>query len=90
MKQFQLVDYKYHYLLQIKTKNSLKTNNNDIENVIENIHDLRENILYILSFEKVVREDKSENNKLIGKAHLSPKAKFTKRDIAHTLKLWTY
>ena len=35
----------------------LKINNNDIENIIENIHDLRENILYMLSFEKLVRDE---------------------------------
>ena len=33
----------------------LKSNNIDIENIIENIHDLRENILYILAFEKLIR-----------------------------------
>ena len=31
----------------------LKINKNDIENIIEKIHDLRENILYMLSFEKL-------------------------------------
>ena len=31
---------------------NLKINENDIENIIDNIHDLRENILYMLSFEK--------------------------------------
>ena len=35
----------------------LEINNIDIENVIEKIHDFRENILYMLSFEKVIRED---------------------------------
>ena len=35
----------------------LKINKNDIENIIENIHDLRENILYILSFEKLLRDE---------------------------------
>ena len=34
----------------------LKINNNDIEDIIENIHDLRENILYRFSFEKFVRD----------------------------------
>ena len=29
----------------------LKINDNDIENIIDNIHDLRESILYMLSFE---------------------------------------
>ena len=36
----------------------LKINNNDIQNVIENIDDLGENVLYMVSFEKVIREDK--------------------------------
>ena len=35
----------------------LKINCGDIENIIENIHDLRENILYMLSFEKLVRDE---------------------------------
>ena len=33
----------------------LKINVNDIENIIENINELRENILYMLSFEKLIR-----------------------------------
>ena len=40
----------------------LKIHDNDIENIIENIHALRENILYILSFEKLFRDN---NGKLI-------------------------
>ena len=35
----------------------LKINCSDLENNIENIHGLRENILYMLSFEKVVRDE---------------------------------
>ena len=35
----------------------LKINNNDIENILENIHDLRENILYMISLEKVIRDE---------------------------------
>ena len=35
----------------------LKINNNDIENVIENIHDLRENILYMLAVEKLIGDE---------------------------------
>ena len=35
----------------------LKYNGNAIENIIENIHDLRENILYMLSFEKLIRDE---------------------------------
>ena len=35
----------------------LKINENDIENNTDKIHDLRENILYMLSFEKLVRNE---------------------------------
>ena len=35
----------------------LRINDNVIEDIIENIHDLRENILYMLSFEKLVRDE---------------------------------
>ena len=38
----------------------LKINNNGIENIFENIHDLRENILYMLAFEKLVRDDQQK------------------------------
>ena len=40
----------------------LKIHDNDFENSIENIHDLRENILYMLSFEKLIKDN---NGKLI-------------------------
>ena len=43
----------------------LKINNNDIENIIENIHDLRENILYMLSFEKFVRESQQTDRPIL-------------------------
>ena len=39
---------------------SLKINDNDIEDIIENIHALRENILYMLSFEKTVRDEQQK------------------------------
>ena len=42
----------------------LKIHDNDIENINENIHDLRENILYMLSFEKLIKDN---NGKLIMK-----------------------
>ena len=42
----------------------LKINENDIKNIIENLHDLRENILYMLSFEKLIR-DEQETDRLI-------------------------
>ena len=35
----------------------LKFNKNDIEKILENIRDLGENILYMLSFEKLVRDE---------------------------------
>ena len=35
----------------------LKINDNEIENIIDNIHDLRENLLYMLSFEKLVKDN---------------------------------
>ena len=38
----------------------LKINVNDIENIIDNIHDLRENILYMLSFDKLIEDNDNE------------------------------
>ena len=38
----------------------LKINDNDIENINDNIHDLRENILYMLSFEKLIKDKNGE------------------------------
>ena len=38
----------------------LKINDNDIENIIHNIHDLRENILYMLSFDKLIEDYNGE------------------------------
>ena len=35
----------------------LKIDNDDVEDVIDSIHDLGEYVLYMLSFQKVVRED---------------------------------
>ena len=35
----------------------LKLNDNDIENIIDNFHDLRENIIYKLSFEKLIKDN---------------------------------
>ena len=36
---------------------TLKINCNDIENIIEKIHDLRKNLLYLLAFEKLIRDE---------------------------------
>ena len=38
----------------------LKINDNDIEIIIDNIQDLRENILYMLSFEKLIKDNNGE------------------------------
>ena len=35
----------------------LKINDNDFENIIENIDDLRENVLYMISFEKLMKDE---------------------------------
>ena len=43
--------------LSITDDKILKSHDNDIENIIESIHYLRENILYMLSFEKLVRDE---------------------------------
>ena len=48
--------------LSINDDTILKIHDNDIENIIENIHDLRENILYMLSSEKLIKDN---NGKLI-------------------------
>ena len=40
----------------------LKINENDIENFIENIHDLGEKILYMVSFEKLVRDEQETDS----------------------------
>ena len=49
-------DSRIRVSLSINDDIILKINNNDIEDILENIHDLRENILYMLSFEKFVRD----------------------------------
>ena len=36
----------------------LKINSGDIEKILNDVHSLRENILYMLSFEKTVRDEK--------------------------------
>ena len=38
----------------------IKIHDNDIENIIDNIHDLRENILYMLSFEKLIKDEQQK------------------------------
>ena len=43
--------------LSIKDDVILQIKDNDIENFIENFHDLRANIIYMIAFEKVVKDD---------------------------------
>ena len=43
----------------------LKIHDSDIENIIENIHDLRENILYMLSFEKLIRGEQQTDRPIL-------------------------
>ena len=38
----------------------LKINDDDIENIIDNIHDSRKNMLYMLSFEKLIKDNNGE------------------------------
>ena len=37
-----------------------KTHDNDVENIIENIHDLGENLLYMISFEKLIGDEQQK------------------------------
>ena len=43
----------------------LKISNNDIENILDDIHNLGEQILYMLSFEKGVKEERQRESNLI-------------------------
>ena len=43
----------------------LKINSGDIENLIDDVHDLRENILYMLSFEKTDKYEDVDKNKSV-------------------------
>ena len=46
----------------------LKINNNDIEDIIEDIHDLRENMFYMLSFEKLFRNEQQTDRPILNEA----------------------
>ena len=43
----------------------LKIHGSEVENILENIHDLRENILYMLSFEKFIRDDQEADKPIL-------------------------
>ena len=42
-----------------------KSHNNDIENIIEKIDDLKENILYMLSFEKLIGDEQQTDRTIL-------------------------
>ena len=54
-----------HVSLSIIDDKTLNINCNDIENVIENIRDLRENIIYMLSFEKLIRDEQQTDRPIL-------------------------
>ena len=43
----------------------LKIYGNEIENILENIHDLRENVLYMISFEKFIIDEQQTVNSIL-------------------------
>ena len=43
----------------------LKINKNDFDGILENIHDLRENILYMLSFEKLIGDEQQTDRPIL-------------------------
>ena len=43
----------------------LKTHGNEIESFIENFHDLRQNVLYMLSFEKLISSEQQTHKTLV-------------------------
>ena len=43
----------------------LKINDNDIEDIMEDILDLRKNILYMLSFEKMIRDEQQTDRPIL-------------------------
>ena len=51
--------------LSIKDDIILKFNCNDIEKIIEKIHDLRKKILYMLSFEKLNKDEQQTNRPIL-------------------------
>ena len=52
-----ILDSRIRVSLSIIDDIVLKNYDNDIENILENIHVLRKNILYMISFEKQVRDE---------------------------------
>ena len=47
-------------ILSIIDDTILKNSNNDIEKILDDIHNLGENILYMLSFEKTVKDEQQK------------------------------
>ena len=54
-----------HVSLSIVDDNFLKINNNDFEYNNEKIHDLRENILHMLSFEDLIRDEQHSDRPIL-------------------------
>ena len=58
-------DSRIRVSLSIIDDTFLKINDNSIEDIIENIHDLREKILYMLSFEKLIRDEQQTDRPIL-------------------------
>ena len=54
----------------------LKINGKEIENILENIHDLRENIIYMLSFERTVKDDLQTDRSILNEDNDQQKSYF--------------
>ena len=39
----------------------MKTSNDDIENILDDVHNLRETVLYMLSCEKTIKDEQEQN-----------------------------
>ena len=53
----KIPDSRIRVSLSIIDEKTLKINNNDFENFIKKVHDLREKILNLIAFEKLVRDE---------------------------------
>ena len=69
-------DSRIRVSLSINDDIILKINNNDIENIIENIHDLGGNILSMLSFEKFIRDEQRTDKPVLNEDDDRQESKF--------------
>ena len=58
--------------LSVRDDIFLKINDNAIENIIENVHDLRENILYFIPFEKMIKDEQHTINTICDENNSEP------------------